>query len=243
MYLENRLSFEETKDAMAAKLFTLEQKHRKGKIEICDIGDFFPTGVLINGKNGANLYMNELSEQILGYAAEETRAMGEKYRTAIQYDEKEARQIVNQIDDFFRRQDTSEILTQFQRLCPKHKAGYEWMYIASKLFCDQSNDEPADKRLLIAVPVKNMGHMNRKISRVLEENLYMKKNFKRFAALTKREKEVLSLVTVGKESKEIGEILFISHHTVEQHRKNIAKKIEHRNFAELIQFAMAFDLI
>ena len=242
MYLDNKLSFDETKDAMAAKLFVLDQKQQKGEINICDIGDFFPAGVLVNGRGGENLYMNARSEQTLGYTVEETRQMGEKYREVIQYDENEAKQIINQIDNFFKRQDQNEILTQFQRLSPKHKRGYEWIYIASKLICDQK-DKWADKRLLIAVPVMDMGRMNRKIGRVLEENLYMKKNFKRFAALTKREKEILSLVAVGKESKDIAGILFISHHTVEQHRKNIAKKVEHRNFTELIQFAMAFDLI
>ena len=242
MYLEKRFSFEETKDAMAAKLFALDKKQRKGIISITDVGDFFPVGVLINGRNGENLYMNTISEQILGYSAEETRELGKDYAKAIQYDEKDAREILNEIDDFFHCQDDSAILSQFQRLRPKHKKGYEWMYIASKLICEKP-DQPASKRLLIAAPVSHMAKMNSKITRVLEENLYMKKNFKRFAALTKREKEVLSLVAVGKESKEIGEMLFISRYTVEQHRKNISKKLEHRNYAELIQFAMAFDLI
>ncbi|MFP4024563.1 MAG: helix-turn-helix transcriptional regulator [Thiohalospira sp.] len=242
MYLENRLSFEETKDAMASKLFTLDKKRRQGIISITEVGDFFPVGVVINSRNGENLYMNAMSEQILGYTAEETRELGKNYAKAIQYDEKEAREILNEIDDFFHCQDDSAILAQFQRLRPKHKKDYEWMYIASKLLCEKP-DQPASKRLLIAAPVSHMGNMNCKIKRVLEENLYMKKNFKRFAALTKREKEVLSLVAVGKESKEISEMLFISRYTVEQHRKNIARKIEHRNFTELIQFAMAFDLI
>lgn len=227
---------------MAAKLFALDKKRRSGILSIADVGNYFPVGVLINSKKGENLYMNAVSEQVLGYALEETREMGEKYREIIQYDKEEARKIINQIDAFFKRQDETRILSQFQRLCPKHKQGYDWMYIASKLIRDKP-DEPANKRLLIAAPVSQMGDMNAKISRVLEENLYMKKNFNRFAALTKREKEILSLVATGKESKCIADELYISRHTVEQHRKNITKKIEHRNFAELIRFAIAFDLV
>ncbi len=242
MYSENRLSFEETKDAMASKLFALDKKRRNGIISIADVGDLFPVGVIINSRSGENLYMNAISEQTLGYAREETRELGENYTKVIQYDEEEARQTLNQIDVFFKHQDETKVLAQFQRLCPKHKKGYEWMYIASKLIRDKPG-EPANKRLLIAAPVCQMGNMNRKVHRVLEENLYMKKNFKRFAALTKREKEVLALVAKGTESKEIAEILFVSYHTVLQHRKNITKKVEHRNFAELIQFAMAFDLV
>ncbi len=242
MYSQNHLSFQETKDEMAAKLFALDQKRRKGIITINEVGDYFPVGVLINSNKGENLYMNNASEQTLGYAAEETREMGTEYWKTIYYNEKEALQVIKQIELFFKRQDNGEVLAQFQRLRPKHQKGYEWVYIASKLICDKPN-EPADNRLLIATPVKLMGQVNQKIHRVLEENLYMKKNFNRFAALTKREKEILSLVATGKESKCIAEELYISRHTVEQHRKNITKKVEHRNFAELIRFAIAFDLV
>lgn len=154
----------------------------------------------------------------------------------------EAREILNEIDGFFHYQDDNAILSQFQRLRPKQKKDYEWIYIASRLIRENAN-EPADKRLLVAVPVKLMGCLNQKYSRVLDENIYMKKNFTSFAALTKCEKQILSLVALGKESAEIAGMLFISRHTVEQHRKNIARKVEHRNFAELIRFALAFALV
>jgi DNA-binding CsgD family transcriptional regulator len=242
MYIDKHLTFEETKNEMASKLFTLDQKCKKGILSITEIGDYFPVGVLINSRKGENLYMNTVSEQALGYAAEEAREMGIKYKKAIQYSEDEAKAIHAQIENFFNLQDDTQILTQFQRLCPKHKKSYEWMYVASKLIMEHP-DEPANKRLLVAFPVKLMGNLNHKFSRVLDENIFIKKNFNRFAALTKREKQVLSLIAQGKESTEIADILFISRHTVDQHRKNISRKVEHGNFAELIRFAMAFDLV
>jgi len=42
--------------------------------------------------------------------------------------------------------------------------------------------------------------------------------------LSQREYEIKQLVEQGKTSKEIGEILFISKHTVDTHRRNILKK-------------------
>lgn len=42
--------------------------------------------------------------------------------------------------------------------------------------------------------------------------------------LSEREYEIMQLVEHGKTSKEIGEILFISKHTVDTHRRNILKK-------------------
>ena len=42
--------------------------------------------------------------------------------------------------------------------------------------------------------------------------------------LSQRKQEIMQLVEQGKTSKEIGEILFISKHTVDTHRRNILKK-------------------
>lgn len=51
--------------------------------------------------------------------------------------------------------------------------------------------------------------------------------------LTAREKEVLKLVLNGETSQHIAEFLHISIHTVRTHRKNILKKSECKNLAEL----------
>ncbi len=56
--------------------------------------------------------------------------------------------------------------------------------------------------------------------------------------LTPREREVLILVAAGKSSKEIGELLFISAHTVERHRANIMEKLNLRNIADLVKYAI-----
>ena len=45
-----------------------------------------------------------------------------------------------------------------------------------------------------------------------------------YGNLSEREKEIMQLVAQGKTSREIGELLFISKHTVDTHRRNIQKK-------------------
>jgi DNA-binding CsgD family transcriptional regulator len=79
--------------------------------------------------------------------------------------------------------------------------------------------------------------------RILDENQYVKKNFRKYAALTKREKEILTLVCQGDSNPTIAEKLFISRRTVEQHRKNINRKLDTNKLNELIKFAQAFDMI
>ncbi|MEI7811985.1 MAG: response regulator transcription factor [Ignavibacteria bacterium] len=56
--------------------------------------------------------------------------------------------------------------------------------------------------------------------------------------LTKREKEIMMLIAGGNTSQEIAEKLFISYFTVGKHRKNIIRKLELKNTAELIKYAL-----
>ena len=58
------------------------------------------------------------------------------------------------------------------------------------------------------------------------------------APLTTREIEVLTLLSEGKSSKEIAELLFISTMTVQNHRANIKKKLKVREIADLVKYAI-----
>lgn len=56
--------------------------------------------------------------------------------------------------------------------------------------------------------------------------------------LTNREREILKLLADGKSSKEIGELLFISLRTVQNHRANILKKLNVKRTTDLIKYAL-----
>jgi DNA-binding NarL/FixJ family response regulator len=56
--------------------------------------------------------------------------------------------------------------------------------------------------------------------------------------LSPREKEVLQLISEGNSSKKIGEILFLSHKTIDVHRNNIMKKIDLHTIPELTKYAI-----
>jgi DNA-binding NarL/FixJ family response regulator len=61
--------------------------------------------------------------------------------------------------------------------------------------------------------------------------------------ITKREKEILSLLLSGKGNKEIAEALDISKRTAEVHRFNLMKKLKVKNLIELSHKAMEFSLL
>ncbi len=61
--------------------------------------------------------------------------------------------------------------------------------------------------------------------------------------LTERETEVLKLISNGNTNREMANDLFISSRTVETHRRNIIKKLNLRNTAELIKYAIDNSLV
>ncbi len=56
--------------------------------------------------------------------------------------------------------------------------------------------------------------------------------------VTRREREVLSLLVDGMTSSEIAEKLFISPRTVDKHRTNLLKKLGQKNTAGLVRYAL-----
>ena len=56
--------------------------------------------------------------------------------------------------------------------------------------------------------------------------------------LSNREKEILNLISEGKTSKEISEVLFIAKSTVDTHRKNMIRKLELTSRNELVKYAI-----
>ena len=56
--------------------------------------------------------------------------------------------------------------------------------------------------------------------------------------LTTREREILKLITEGKSSKKMADLLFISPRTVDRHRANIMEKLNLRKTADLVRYAL-----
>ena len=61
--------------------------------------------------------------------------------------------------------------------------------------------------------------------------------------LTMREREVLKLLVEGKRTKEIAAALYISPHTVRRHRSNIMEKLNIKNLADLVKYAISQSYI
>lgn len=82
----------------------------------------------------------------------------------------------------------------------------------------------------------------RKLNLMKREEDFRKEHKVLFDQLTQRELEIITLISEGLNSPEIAESLFISRHTVEQHRKNINRKLKVRSSSALIKYALAFGI-
>lgn len=97
------------------------------------------------------------------------------------------------------------------------------------------------EQLLAAIREVAQGnqYLGPEATRSLIQNLKGQNEKKRefIPRLTRREKEILILISEGHSGTEIAKRLFISFNTVESHRKNLIQKFGARNGAELIRLA------
>ena len=85
--------------------------------------------------------------------------------------------------------------------------------------------------------------LRKKLAKLRMETSFAKARLEKFESLTNREKQIIALLMLGLNNPQIAERLFISRHTVEQHRKNINRKLEIKSYADLFKFGYAFDML
>ena len=56
--------------------------------------------------------------------------------------------------------------------------------------------------------------------------------------LTAREQEVLKMLADGQNCSQIADVLFISSRTVETHKKHLMEKLELKNLADIVKYAI-----
>lgn len=95
--------------------------------------------------------------------------------------------------------------------------------------------------------MKGEKFISRSVSQILADNFinkeYSNNSNNPKLEITKREKEIIELISQGLSNKEIAEKLFVSISTVDAHRYNILKKLEVKNTAEMITKAIKNKII
>ncbi|MBC6992948.1 LuxR C-terminal-related transcriptional regulator [Neolewinella lacunae] len=79
--------------------------------------------------------------------------------------------------------------------------------------------------------------------RILELQTFARENRRRFASLSEREVEILTLICQGLTNEEIASKIFRSVNTVRTHRNNIWRQLEIKSVVEALRWGQAFDLV
>lgn len=117
----------------------------------------------------------------------------------------------------------------------------EWIYMLTSSKVHKRNPDGSIKHLLGFATEIEESEFSRHIKRIQNigekspENLVLCK-------LSKRETDIIRLITHGLTDKEIAENLKISIHTTKTHRKRIISKLGLKNTAALVRFAVENDI-
>ena len=226
------------------KLFQIERNLSKDSFDVADISEVIPASIMVHslseGVPQQIVYMNTWGCHHLGVELEELNALRAQYYEEF-FVQEDLEDIYPKLFRYCNEGDHTAQLNFFQRVKLYKADKHRWFYTVCKLL--EKNDADQQRLVMLSTPIDGVGVLMEKVKRVLDENEYITRNYKKFALLTKREKEILTLLSIGKSSVEIADQLFISKETVATHRKNIIRKLEVKSFAELLHFALAFDLV
>lgn len=140
----------------------------------------------------------------------------------------------------------------YGRMLDKNR-NYRWILLQSPLQYRNKNNE-IESSLVIIYDLSHFQISNQPLLSIMDfsnnEIQYFKhieQNIRQIEvekpAITKREKEILKLMATGLNSPEIASSLFISYHTVENHKRNLRKKTNTKTSSELIAFTMTHSLL
>ncbi|MGB3468714.1 MAG: helix-turn-helix transcriptional regulator [Cyclobacteriaceae bacterium] len=99
---------------------------------------------------------------------------------------------------------------------------------------------PTGYKIVTIRSIAQWDYLIGKIDRIIEEEYFVNSQREIYEQLTHREKEILHLISEGYNSTEIADKLFVSQHTVSQHRKNIYRKLGAKTVIDLCRFGRLF---
>lgn len=131
---------------------------------------------------------------------------------------------------------TDEVYHDLQKVWFPSTSEYHLCIISVK------RSHTSGKHIVMMQPLSDIHYLKQKIGRLAEEEIFYLNNYDKFKQLTDREIEVVTLISKGLNNPQISAELAISRKTVEQHRKNINRKLGTSSLVELIKYAQVFDL-
>ncbi len=204
--------------------------------------DELPATLIIHSLESLSIiYMNKIGLDTIGTTLEELERMSQQQYFMRFFNEEDSNDYVPKIIQLVKSAADIHVSYFQQVRVPLNK---EWQLYASntKVFHRDINGIPTHL-ITVAGMLDPVHHITSKVNRVMEEISFLRNNNESFLKLTRREKEVLTHMALGKNSGEISALLCISSATADTHRRNIRGKLKLKNNYEAVRFAQAYGLI
>lgn len=210
--------------------------------DVARLGDLVPGVVMVHDLTDFSIvYMNQTGLDILGITLDELVHLKTEYYT--RYFSRDDQELnIPKVTELLQRNVENELLAMFQPVRSGEGGPWIWYCTSMKVLVRNEERQPL-YTIAVAIPIDPEHHLSNKITRLLSENNFLRKNHDRFSKLTRQEKKVLTNLTKGLTSVEIAQELHVSPFTIDTHRRNIKKKLGTANIYELAQYAYAFDLL
>ena len=239
MWLKAYTEMEKKLECQSA-MYNLGNSIKGEKLLIEEIGDYMPGNVMVQDlASSTNTYMNQSGCNILQHSKEELAMLGSEYFTKF-FPSEEISAIKSDLGKFIRQADHEKVYSFFQRVRPCAQQEYKWYITSTKLYTPNSN---ISQLMHISIAVNDTCYAAKKMTYLCQQNEFIQKNLQKYDTLTCREKEIIRMIANDDSSYTISDKLYISQHTVNNHRKNILKKLHINNISALIKFALAFNML
>lgn len=220
----------------------LQQAAHEKILQLQQIENDLPGVIIVhNLVDDSIVYLSERGRTILKVTLEDIRLPHFDYHARF-FNPEDIPNYVPKVLQMVERNAGDEFVTLFQQVRATPKDPWRWYLSAIKILLRNKENVPV-LAATISLPVDEEHYFTPKIKRLILENNFLRNNQKAFASLSRREKEVLRLMALGKNSQEMAADLFISEATVKTHRKNIRNKLNADSSFDLLQFAQAFNLV
>lgn len=195
--------------------------------QIDDVDDF---------STAKNIWMNNTASDIIGLTIEQAYELGPRLweETQFQYDQP----IANQSIDFHKMK-KGDVFSGLFREITKEK-NIVWYHGNCKVLTEKKGNPW--QFLNIAISIQDEKHTQLQLLE-LQKEIFRIKNQLRISSLTKREKQIMKMISDGHTDKQIADNLCISYNTVRTHRKNILFKLGKHKTAELAIFSKDIGIV
>lgn len=186
----------------------------------------------------AVVYMDEETCKEFNATLEQIRALGSAFQALVTHPEDIPR-VNSLLKGLAERSDENEILTYFQRIRLKPVDGEEGytLVVTSTRLDMEDNTFVCMTNTTDQLPV-----FTKKICNVLNAQYETKELVRKYLTLSSREREVFKKLKEGLSAKEIASVLFRSVRTIEQHKKNIYKKLGINSLNQVLDIARKLNI-